>query len=74
MMDLKEQVLAAAAKLLQETPTGLTIEALTRQVAKEVKRQLPPTQVEALLRTQPQRFVVDGSGRWRLRAPREPLF
>ena len=73
-MDFKEQVLAAAETLLQETPSGLTIEALTRQVAKQVKRQLPPTQIDALLRSQPQRFTVDESGRWQLRAQHQPLF
>src|SRR6266571_2651147 len=73
-MDFKEQVLAAAETLLQETPSGLTIEALARQVAKQVKRQLPPTQVDALLRTQPQRFIVDESGRWQLRAQDHLLF
>ena len=73
-MDFKEQVLAAAETLLQETLSGLTIEALTRQVAKQVKRQLPPTQVDALLRIRPQRFIVDESGRWQLRAQHQPLF
>ncbi|MFL5624414.1 MAG: PolC-type DNA polymerase III [Ktedonobacteraceae bacterium] len=73
-MDLKEQVLTAAETLLQETPSGLTIEALTRQVAKQVKRQLPSTQVDALLRTQPQRFIINESGRWQLRAQHQPLF
>ncbi len=67
-MTLQERVLAAAEALLQEEPSGLTIEALGRAVATRVGRQMPPGQVAGLLRTRPQRFVEGADGRWRLRA------
>ncbi len=66
-MTLKEQVIAAAETLLATTPTGLTGEALTSLVAKQIKRQIPLTQVTAVLREQPQRFVESDGGRWQLR-------
>src|SRR5437667_3108595 len=66
-MILKEQVIAAAETLLAITPTGLTGEALTSLVAKQIKRQIPLTQVTAVLREQPQRFVESDGGRWQLR-------
>ncbi|HCI80802.1 MAG TPA: hypothetical protein DHW02_14050, partial [Ktedonobacter sp.] len=66
-MGLKEQVQAAAETALTATPDGLTGEALTGMVAKQVKRQLPMGQVVSALRERPQRFVEDEGGRWRLR-------
>ncbi len=66
-MALKEQVITAAQALLAENPAGMTGEALTGQVAKQVGRQLPLTQVMAVLREQPQLFVEGEGGRWRLR-------
>lgn len=66
-MALKEDVLSAAAGILAGAPGGLTEEALARQVAARVGRQLLPTQVGNLLREQPQRFVAGADGRWRLR-------
>ncbi len=66
-MGLKEQVQAAAEAVLMETPNGLTGEALTGLVAKQVKRQIPMGQVASALRERPQRFVEGEGGRWRLR-------
>ncbi len=66
-MTLKEQVIAAAQELLAANPAGLTGEALTGQVAKQVKRQLPLTQVMAVMRERPQLFIEGEGGRWRLR-------
>lgn len=66
-MTLKEQVIAAAQALLAANPAGMTGEALTGQVAKQVGRQLPLAQVTAALRERPQLFVEGDGGRWRLR-------
>src|SRR5579884_2420160 len=66
-MTFKEQVIAAAEALLAASPIGLTGEALTSLVAKQVKQRLPPTLVTAALREQPQRFVEGDGGRWQLR-------
>src|SRR5713101_2838270 len=66
-MALKDQVITAAQALLAENPAGMTGEALTGQVAKQVGRQLPLTQVTAALRERPQFFVEGEGGRWRLR-------
>ncbi len=66
-MALKEQIIAVAETLLMTTSTGLTGEALTRLVAKQVKRQLPLVQVISVLRERPQRFVEGEGGRWQLR-------
>ncbi|HLI91917.1 MAG TPA: RecQ family ATP-dependent DNA helicase [Ktedonobacteraceae bacterium] len=73
-MTLKEHIAAAAETLLAEAPAGLTAEALTSQVAKQVKRQLPPAQVTAVLRELPQRFVESDGGRWQLRRQEALLF
>ncbi len=64
-MGLKVQ--AAAEAILATAPNGLTGEALTGMVAKQVKRQLPMGQVASALRERPQRFVEDEGRRWRLR-------
>ena len=64
-MTLKEQVIAAAQELLAANPAGLTGEAITGQVAKQVKRQLPLTQVMAVMRERPQLFIEGEGGRWR---------
>ncbi|GAC1464682.1 MAG: hypothetical protein PVS3B3_02320 [Ktedonobacteraceae bacterium] len=66
-MGLKEQIQAAAEAALAAMPNGLTGEALTGIVAKQVKRQLPMGQGASALRERPQRFVEDEGGRWRLR-------
>src|SRR5437660_11916170 len=66
-MALKEQITVAAEALLMATPTGLTSEALTSLVAKQVKRQLLLAQVTSALRERPQRFVEGEGGRWQLR-------
>ena len=66
-MTFKEQVLATAEALLTATPTGLTGEALTNLVVKQVKRQIPLALVTSVLREQPQRFVEGDGGRWQLR-------
>ncbi len=66
-MALKEQVQAAAEEALTAAPAGLTEEALARQVAQRVGRQMPPGQVANVLRERPQRFVEGSDGRWRLR-------
>jgi ATP-dependent DNA helicase RecQ len=66
-MTLKERVIAAAGEILVSVPDGLTDEALARQVAQKVGRQMPPGQVTGALREQPQRFVQGTDGRWRLR-------
>jgi DNA polymerase III alpha subunit (gram-positive type) len=67
-MTLKEQITAAAEIALSATPTGLTGEALTGPVARQVKRQIPLAQVTAVLRELPQRFVERDGGRWQLRS------
>jgi ATP-dependent DNA helicase RecQ len=78
-MTLKEQVIAAAETLLAANPAGLTGEALTGLVARQVKRQIPLAQVISVLREQPQRFVEGDGGRWQLRSqevlllPDEPV-
>ncbi len=66
-MTLKEQIATAAETALAATPTGLTGEALTGLVARQVKRQIPLAQVTAVLRELPQRFVEQDGGRWQLR-------
>lgn len=67
-MALKDTVFAAAEQFLAAAASGLTIEALAREVAKHVGRQLPPNQVASALRERPQRFVEGSDGRWRLRS------
>jgi len=67
-MGLKEDVIAAAAGILEDAPEGLTGEALAREVARRVGRQIPLKQVATTLRGVPQRFMEGGDGRWRLRA------
>ncbi len=66
-MGFKEQIQAAAEAALAAMPDGLTGEALTGIVAKQVQRQLPMGQVASALRERPQRFVENEGGRWRLR-------
>ena len=64
-MSLKDQLLAAAEQVLASEPAGLTVEALARQVAQRVGRQMPPRQVADALRSTPERFLEGGDGRWR---------
>ena len=66
-MSLKEQILVAAENSLAATPHGLTGEALTGLVAKQIQRQIPLMQVVLVLRERPQRFVEGEGGRWQLR-------
>jgi ATP-dependent DNA helicase RecQ len=68
VISFQDRVVAAAEASLGEAQDGLTIEALARQIASQVGRQLPPGQVAGLLRARPQRFVDGSDGRWRLRA------
>lgn len=66
-MGFREQIVAATEVLLFAAKGGLTTEALSRQVAAKVGRQLPHRQVADTLRAMPQRFVEGSDGRWRLR-------
>ena len=66
-MALKEQVIAAADTILAGVPAGLTGEALAREIARQVGRQIPPAQIAKELRALPQRFVEGSDGRWRVR-------
>jgi len=66
-MGIREDVIAAATDILQQTPQGLTKEALVRQLAPRLPHQLLPAAIIDILRKQPQTFVEGGDGRWRLR-------
>src|SRR5947209_4749512 len=66
-MGIKEDVIAAATDILQQTPQGMTKEALVRQIAPLLAQRPLPAQVIAMLRKEPQTFVEGGDGRWRLR-------
>jgi len=67
-MGIEEEVVAAAEDILQQTPGGLTKEALVRIIAPRLPNKLLPAKIIEMLRKQPQRFVEGGDGRWRLRA------
>src|SRR5713101_1127611 len=67
-MSIEEDVVAAAEDILQQTPGGLTKEALARMIAPRLPNRLPSTRIIEFLRWRPQRFVEGGDGRWRLRA------
>src|SRR5947207_7088982 len=68
-MSIEEDVVAAAEDILQQTPSGLTKEALAPMIAPRLtNKHLPPTKIIEFLRRRPQRFVEGGDGRWRLRA------
>ena len=66
-MGIKEDVIIAATEILQQTPQGLTKEALVRQLTPRLSQRLPSTTLINMLRQQPQTFVEGGDGRWRLR-------
>src|SRR5438552_811541 len=66
-MGIEEEVVTAAEDILKQNATGLTKEALVRQVEPRLPHRLLPAQVIGMLRKQPQRFVEGGDGRWRLR-------
>ena len=66
-MGIEEEVIAAAEDVLKQNAMGLTKEALVRLVEPRLTHRLLPTQIIAMLRKQPQRFVEGGDGRWRLR-------
>ena len=66
-MGIEDSVVAAAEDILKKTPTGLTKEALVRQVAPRLPNRLLPAQIINILRKHPQRFSEGGDGRWRLR-------
>src|ERR1051326_191967 len=67
-MSTEEEVIAAAEDILQQTPGGLTKEALAPLIATHLTNKLPRTTIIEFLRRRPQRFVEGGDGRWRLRA------
>src|SRR6266571_7568191 len=68
-MSIEEEVVAAAEGILQQTPGGLTKEALAPLIAPHLtNKHLPSTKIIEFLRRRPQRFVEGGDGRWRLRA------
>src|SRR5438270_8270246 len=67
-MGIEDNVVAAAEDILKNTSTGLTKEALVRQVAPRLPNRLLPAQIIDILRKHPQRFNEGGDGRWRLRA------
>ena len=66
-MGIREDVIAAAADILQQTPQGLTREALVRQLAPRLPHRLLPAAIIDMLRKLPQTFIEGGDGRWRLR-------
>jgi ATP-dependent DNA helicase RecQ len=66
-MGVREDVIAAATDILQQTPQGLTKEALVRQLAPRLPQRLLPAAIIDMIRKQPQTFVEGGDGRWRLR-------
>src|SRR5438874_8612996 len=66
-MGIEDHVVAAAEDILKNTSTGLTKEALVRQVAPLLPNRLLPAQIINILRKHPQRFNEGGDGRWRLR-------
>src|ERR671925_1802078 len=66
-MSIEEAVISSAEDILKNTVTGLTKEALVRQVEPRLPNRLLPAQIIGMLRKQPQRFVEGGDGRWRLR-------
>src|SRR5437588_3672721 len=66
-MSIEEDVVAAAEDILQQTPGGLTKEALAPMIAPRLPNRLPSTKIIEFLRRRPQRFVEGGDGRWRLR-------
>src|SRR2546421_3047960 len=68
-MSIEEEVVAAAEGILQQTPGGLTKEALAPMIAPHLtNKHLPSKKIIEFLRRRPQRFVEGGDGRWRLRA------
>jgi hypothetical protein len=66
-MGIEEEVNATAEDILKQNSTGLTKEALVRQIEPRLPNRLLPAQIIGMLRKQPQRFVEGGDGRWRLR-------
>ncbi len=66
-MGIEDEVIVAAEDILKQTPSGLTKEALVRQVESRLPHRLLPAQIIGMLRKQPQRFVEGGDSRWRLR-------
>ena len=67
-MGIEDSVVAAAEDILKNTSTGLTKEALVRQVVPRLPNRLLPAQIINILRKHPQRFSEGGDGRWRVRA------
>ena len=73
-MSIEEEVVAAAEGILQQTPGGLTKEALAPMIAPHLtNKHLPSKKIIEFLRRRPQRFVEGGDGRWRLRAQAEAV-
>src|SRR5437588_8815990 len=67
-MGIEDSIVAAAEDILKNTSTGLTKEALVRQVVPRLPNRLLPAQIINILRKHPQRFSEGGDGRWRVRA------
>src|SRR5207248_11777299 len=72
-MSIEEDVVAAAEGILQQTPGGLTKEALAPMIAPRLTNKLLPAKIIEMLRRRPQRFVEGGDGRWRLRTQAEAV-
>src|SRR5947207_14376595 len=73
-MGIEDHVVVAAEGILKDTPTGLTKEALVRQVAPRLPNRLLPAQIINILRKHPQRFSEGGDGRWCVRAQGGQIF
>src|SRR5437588_892902 len=72
-MGIEDSIVAAAEDILKNTSTGLTKEALVRQVVPRLPNRLLSAQIINILRKHPQRFSEGGDGRWRVRAQGGPL-
>ena len=73
-MDTRTRIVEIATELLSAEQAGMTGEALARQVAKKLGRNMPPVQIMQLLQERPQDFVEDDGGRWHLRQRQTTLF
>ncbi len=66
MNAMQQRVAEAAAQALRTEPDGMTLEALTAGVSRQVGQRLPAPRVAQVLRELPHRFSEVG-GRWQLR-------
>ena len=62
-MGIEDSVVTAAEDILKNTSTGLTKEALVRQVVPRLPNRLLPAQIINILRKHPQRFSEGGDRR-----------